>query len=119
MTCERFHAGIPNPDGPGEWLHVFGKVTNTGESDIDLSSRATPLGVEILDVDGNAVMVVEPVPASTDLASGETVWFGIEPINDWHPFADSCRLSFNLAEKYGNPVITGEIRVNVEIFAAP
>ena len=119
FVCERFFPGIPNPDGPNEWLNISGTLTNVGDQNLKFANLEPPVIVEVLDLNGQAVVTMEPNLSVNVLVAGQLARFEADPINREHPSAVSCRVTFNLAEDGQNLEIHGENQVEVTIFAAP
>lgn len=119
LVCERFFPGIPNPDGPNEWLNISGTITNVGDHNLNFARLEPPVIVEVLDLNGQTVVTVEPELRENVLVAGQLTRFDADPINEWHPSAVNCRVKFNLAEDGQKLVMQGETQVEVTIFAAP
>lgn len=122
FVCQRFFPGVPNPDGPNEWLNISGSITNP-DVEMPLSLSEHELRVEVLDSSG---AVVRTVPVTTDaqtLAPGATTTFNGEPVNEENPTASTCRIAFGnyASDDQTGPLtlVLGQATVEIEIFAAP
>jgi hypothetical protein len=122
FVCQRFFPGVPNPDGPNEWLNISGAVSNPNIG-IHLNLAEIALSVDVLDESGDVVRSVPLTTAVQTLAPGESTMFNGEPVNEVTPTAITCRIAFgvSMAEDQTGPlsVVLGQTTVAVEIFAAP
>lgn len=123
LVCERLFPGVPNPDGPNEWLNVSGTVTNVGALDIVFASvfasTGPPVVVDLLDLDGRLLISLEPKLANSVLPAGQAARFEADRINAEHPSVASCRVRFNLDEIEQALSAVGKTEAEVTIFAAP
>ena len=121
-VCQRFFPGVPNPDGPNEWLNISGSVTNP-DDELPLYTDEFALAVEVLDADGSVIRSVPVTTAVETLAPGESTTFNGESVNAEHPTATTCRVASVIQYDEEQTdlviVISGLATVAVEIFAAP
>jgi hypothetical protein len=117
LTCERFFAGIPNPDGPSEWLIVAGRVLNPHPGPVQLAANAA-LTARILDAQGGLVVTVRGPMAVTSLDAGQTYGFDLRYDEAALPAAASCGVEFTAADGETTP-LEGMTSIEVTIVALP
>lgn len=118
LVCERFFPGVPNPDGPNEWLNISAEITNSGRPGT-LSDGPIDLIVNVFDAAGETVVLVELENDGLALAPGESKTYFAPTINERHPAAKSCAISAVLSGSDKAISLSGETESEVTILAAP
>jgi hypothetical protein len=117
LTCERFFAGIPNPDGPSEWLIIAGRVLNPHPGPVQLATN-NALAVSILDAQGALVVTVRGPMAVTSLDAGQTYTFDLRYDDAALPAAASCAVEFTTSDGEQAP-LEGVTSAEIAIVALP
>ena len=117
LACVRTFSGVPNPNGPNEWMDITGRVMNPHTAPVELAQIAA-ITVSVYNEQSGLVITVKgPMPV-TRLDAGQTYQFDLRHDDSPLPDAASCAVALTGADGDALP-LDGMTEAEVTILPLP
>ena len=117
LACVRTFPGIPDPDGPDEWMDITGRVMNPHTAQVELAKIAAVTVRVFNEQNGLVITVKGPMPV-TLLDAGQTYQFDLRHDDSPLPDAASCAVAFTGADGNALP-LEGMTEAEVTVLPLP